>query len=106
MADPELLKRVEDWLRDQGYPLEMRTARVFRRRGWFLHHSRRYKDPTLGKEREIDVLAFYDDRETDPTLRIHGAGAAPFGFWFAKGAGFDFSFVSSAQSRKEASFVA
>jgi hypothetical protein len=30
----------------------------------------------------------------------------PLGFGFAKGAGFDFSFVSSAQSRKEAFVVA
>ena len=32
--------------------------------------------------------------------------AHPLGFGFAKGAGFDFSFVSPAESRKEASFVA
>lgn len=73
MEKSELQKSVEDWLREQGYPLEMRTARAFGRRGWFLHHSRRYTDPILGKEREIDVLAFYDDhREIDGKSQIHG----------------------------------
>lgn len=67
MSD-DLQTRVEQWLREQGYPLEMRVARGFQRRGWFLHQSRRYKDPILGKEREIDLLAFYDD----PDKRIHG----------------------------------
>lgn len=72
MVDPDLQTKVEDWLREQGYPLELRTARTLRRQGWHLHHSRRYKDPILGKEREIDLLAFYDDRGADPAPRIHG----------------------------------
>lgn len=70
MSEPTLQLKVESWLREQGYPLEMRTAQVFKQRGWFLHHSRRYKDPNLGKEREIDLLAFNDDRAPDP--KIHG----------------------------------
>jgi len=72
MENPELQMKVQDWLRQEGYPLEMRTARVFRQRRWFLHHARRYKDQTLGREREIDLLAFYDDKEKDPLSRIHG----------------------------------
>jgi len=70
MEKSELQKKVERWLTEQGYPLEMRTARTFKRRGWFLHHSRRYRDPNLGKEREIDVLAFHDD--PSKTSKIHG----------------------------------
>jgi len=68
MTNPTLQTKLEDWLREQGYPLEMRAARTFQKRGWFLHHSRRYKDPNLSKEREIDLLAFNDD----PTKRVHG----------------------------------
>ena len=72
MEDSHFQKRVEDWLKEQGYPLELRTARTIRKRGWSLHHSRRYKDPVLGKEREIDILAFYDDRDENRAFRIHG----------------------------------
>lgn len=61
---------VEAWLKKQGYPLEMRTARAFSRRGWFLHHSRRYRDNVSGKDREIDLLAFCDD--PSPKNGIHG----------------------------------
>jgi hypothetical protein len=70
MAELDLQAKVEGWLREQGYPLEMRTALAFHRRGWFFHHSRRYRDPILDKEREIDLLAFNDDPATDE--RIHG----------------------------------
>jgi hypothetical protein len=70
MAKSEVQTKVEAWLKDQGYPLEMRTARAFQSRGWFLHQSRRYKDPVLEKEREIDLLAFNDDPA--PSSKIHG----------------------------------
>ncbi len=70
MGKSDLQSKVEEWLKEQGYPLEMRTAQVFHRRGWFLHHSRRYKDPTSGKEREIDLLAFNDDKAN--TSQFHG----------------------------------
>jgi hypothetical protein len=67
----DLQPRVEDWLKLQGYPLEMRTAQTFQQRGWFLHHSRRYKDPILGKEREIDILAFNDDADINSPIHAH-----------------------------------
>jgi hypothetical protein len=71
MGSSDLQANLEEWLRTQGYPLEMRTAQVFHQRGWFLHHSRRYKDSTLGKEREIDLIAFYDDT-VKKRSHIHG----------------------------------
>jgi hypothetical protein len=71
MAMSELQAKVEAWLKDQGYPLEMRTARAFQARGWFLHQSRRYRDPSLGKEREIDLLAFNDDPATSSRINGH-----------------------------------
>jgi hypothetical protein len=70
MNENKLQKAVADWLREQGYPLEMRTARVFKRRNWFQHQGRRYVDPTTNKEREIDFLAFFDDPEK--VRPIHG----------------------------------
>ena len=68
MSEADCQAAVEKWLEKQGYPLEMRTSRTFQRRGWFLHQSRIYKDPTLGKDREIDVLSFNDD----PNKKLHG----------------------------------
>lgn len=70
-GESNLQTNVETWLREQGYPLEMRTAQAFSRRGWFLHHSRRYKDPTTEKEREIDLLAFDDDPVTISPIHCH-----------------------------------
>ncbi|HYX71478.1 MAG TPA: hypothetical protein VE732_01800 [Nitrososphaera sp.] len=70
MDNSDLQARLKEWLMTQGYPLEMRTAQIFHRRGWFFHHSRYYKDPIMGKEREIDLIAFYDDPAR--TNRIHG----------------------------------
>jgi hypothetical protein len=70
MANSDLQENLEEWLRTQGYPLEMRTAQRFHQRGWGFHHSRHYRDPVLGKEREIDLIAFYDDPAIGP--QIHG----------------------------------
>jgi hypothetical protein len=58
--NPNLRQKVQDWLHRQGYPLEMRAARAFKKRRWHLHHSRRYTDPFTGKEREVDLIAFND----------------------------------------------
>lgn len=69
MPKSELLSNVEKWLKEQGYPLEMRTAQFLLHNGWLLHHSRRYKDPVIGKEREIDILAFNDDPDS---THFHG----------------------------------
>lgn len=70
MGESKLQNAVAAWLKEQGYPLEMRTARVFKRRKWFQHQGRHYVDPTSGKEREIDVLAYLDD--PDESAPIHG----------------------------------
>lgn len=53
----ELLDKVAKWVRQQGYPLELRTARELESKkisatiGWY------YTDPDSGQERESDVLA-------------------------------------------------
>jgi hypothetical protein len=59
--DTSLKAKVEGWLLEQGYPLEMRVAQALKKRGWVVLHSRRYKDPILEKEREIDLFAINDD---------------------------------------------
>jgi hypothetical protein len=71
MQKYNLNERLEEWLRQQGYPLEMRVAQFFNQRGWFFHHSRRYKDPILEKEHEIDLIAFYDDPAKKSPFHAH-----------------------------------
>jgi hypothetical protein len=48
--------RVQAWLADQGYPLEMRCARVFHEAGAELVQGEFYPSPE-GKSREIDIGA-------------------------------------------------
>lgn len=50
-------QRVKEWLRTQGYPLEMRVAEAFRDAGFTITQSAYFNDPSSGKAREIDVVA-------------------------------------------------
>ena len=56
-----MIEKVRDWLKMQGYPLEMRTASAFRRAGFEIRQSSYYLDPETGNPREIDVLAMDPD---------------------------------------------
>lgn len=49
--------KLQDWLNEQGYPLEMLTARFFRQGGFRVNQSAYYTDTDIDKPREIDVLA-------------------------------------------------
>jgi hypothetical protein len=72
MSSVELRQKVADWVKTQGYPLEMQTASALLKRGWHLHHSRTYEDPFTLKEREIDILAFDYHAENETTVPIIG----------------------------------
>src|SRR5262249_35932003 len=50
---------VVKWLEKEGYPLEMRTARAFRRSGADVAISQFYKDHESQEVREIDVIATF-----------------------------------------------
>ncbi len=73
--DPEgpeekpLVEKVRGWLETQGYPLELTTARKFRRNGAEVQVGQFYTDPDTGEAREIDVIATF--RAT------HNAGLGP-----------------------------
>jgi hypothetical protein len=54
--DP-LKRRVQEWLRDQGYPLELRVGQIFKDAGWNALHGRYYSDDRTGKARELDIFA-------------------------------------------------
>lgn len=55
----EVIGKVRSWLETEGYPLELRTAREFRRLGADVHVGRFYVDPDSKEPREIDVIAVF-----------------------------------------------
>jgi len=57
MVDEALCERINKWLSEQGYPLEMQVARAFQDEGFSVSTSEYYLDPDENKPREIDVLA-------------------------------------------------
>ena len=59
--------QILDWVKKQGYPLEMAVADVFRDAGFDISLSDWYKDFETGEQREIDVTASYWVMNNDPT---------------------------------------
>jgi hypothetical protein len=55
--EDQLPRKVAQWLRTKGYPLEMRVANAFRAAGFSIIQSAYFGDPRTGKARELDVLA-------------------------------------------------
>jgi hypothetical protein len=53
----DLAKKVLDWLKSQGYPLEMEVALAFQQAGFTVAVSDFYEDFDSGGQREIDVSA-------------------------------------------------
>jgi hypothetical protein len=50
-------ENIKTWLKKQGYPLEMRVAREFKRAGFMVEMATYYKDDEGNKFREIDIVA-------------------------------------------------
>jgi hypothetical protein len=53
-------KKIREWLQSQGYPLEMKVARLFHSHGFRIVQSEFYKDAETGTQRETDVTARID----------------------------------------------
>ena len=67
----ELNKKVQEWLREQGYPTEFRVADVCRRHGfrvWQGFHLRS-ENPEVAP-REVDVIATADSPSRDYLIRV------------------------------------
>jgi hypothetical protein len=62
--------RVAKWLDSQGYPLEMRVARMFRSSGFRVVQSDYFSDPETGTSREIDVVATTDLAHQEYLVRL------------------------------------
>jgi hypothetical protein len=56
-----LQERVAHWLRNQGYPLEMEVASIFRKHKFEVSQGIYYSDPETTEAREIDVVATAGD---------------------------------------------
>src|SRR5260370_33584405 len=68
----ELPDKILDWLRGEGYPLEMRVASVFRSLGFRVDQGTYYQDPQSSDLREIDlVVSIQDDRTTGILMRVN-----------------------------------
>jgi len=52
-----MTQKIAEWLKKQGYPLEMEVAQTFRQAGFDVSSSEYYIDRQELKPREIDVLA-------------------------------------------------
>ncbi|WP_158715918.1 hypothetical protein [Streptomyces sp. NRRL B-24720] len=61
-------ERVQKWLSEQGYPLEMRVAQLLGAAGAGWDHGRVYRDPITEKVREIDLVGYFDP----PYSKKHG----------------------------------
>lgn len=57
MSEEDLEKKLHDWLRTAGYPLEMRVARKLHERKWETSQSVIYQS-SEGKHRELDVTGY------------------------------------------------
>jgi len=66
-----LTSKVSGWLEKQGYPLEMRVARVLQEEGAYVIQSDYYTDRATGTSREIDVVATWDMNVGDVIVRIN-----------------------------------
>jgi len=53
----DITTKIVEWLKTQGYPLEMEVAHIFKEAGFEVSSSEYYVDPEEQKPREIDVLA-------------------------------------------------
>ncbi len=64
----DLKKAVRGWLEKQGYPLEMRVAKIFSELGFGLRQGWFFQDPEEEKPREIDILAFLESYSGHPLM--------------------------------------
>jgi len=53
--------KISDWLKTQGYPLEMKVASALREKEFFVSQSAYYADPETNTSREIDIIATKGD---------------------------------------------
>ncbi|MBI5961841.1 MAG: hypothetical protein HY863_00060 [Chloroflexi bacterium] len=68
MSTDDLQKAVHGWLKEQGFPLEMKVANVLSTLGFGIRQGWYFTDPEEGKPREIDILAFCNINTGHPLM--------------------------------------
>jgi len=63
-------ERIREWLEKQGYPLEMKVARLFHAQRFRIVQSEYYEDAETGTPRETDVTAHIDCECGGVSVRI------------------------------------
>lgn len=66
----DLDNKIEKWLNEQGYPLEMSVASTLQKLGFRVVQSEYYNDPESGDARELDVVGFLQKDVSDVLLRF------------------------------------
>ena len=69
-SDNHMTEKVREWLKSQGYPMEMSVARAFRQVDAYVQQSSYYIDPETDKAREIDIRAKWYRAHETPWGRI------------------------------------
>lgn len=62
-------EKLSEWLDKQGYPLEMRVAKLFMEKGFFVRQSPYYLDKETDVRRELDLVASRDFTFNERTIR-------------------------------------
>lgn len=65
--EKSLQDKVNEWVKEQGYPLEMYVAQSFRDANYIVTQSDIYVDSDIEKSREIDVVAYKNVQRTQYT---------------------------------------
>jgi hypothetical protein len=63
-------KQIKNWILKNGYPLEMRVANLFQKKGFKVTQSIFYKDSDTQKLRELDVIAYLSHPFKDKVLNF------------------------------------
>jgi len=65
-----LYLKVEKWLQESGFPLEMEVAQALTHVGFEVSQSAYYLDPETSEAREIDVIATMESAQTSIPVRM------------------------------------
>jgi hypothetical protein len=66
----ELLEKTKEWLQKEGYPLELKTAKIFETAGYSIAQGEYYNDSETNKLREIDIIADIQQKSSSPASHI------------------------------------
>ena len=80
MSKAELIKNIKNAVKNSGYSLEQKAGHLLEKKGWAPFYSINYIDPSLGKERELDILAYkiINNRRIELRISCKRSNAKPW----------------------------